>query len=408
MPKVIVLGGCGAVGSVAVQALARHALFDRVVIADARRDAASRLAADIGSDKVSVAAFDARSAGSVKEAIRGADVVVNCVGPFYATVKTILSAVLQSGVNYVDVCDDVDVTLDLLSMDGEARKAGVTAVIGMGSSPGVTNLLAKLAAETLLDETEAVDIYHAHGGEPVEGEGVIGHRFHCMTIDIPMYLDGELRHVKFFGEDGIALRETFDFPVLGKVEVFPYPHPEQVTIPRTIKLRRVTNRGSVLPAAYHHLTLELCRLGLGSLEAIQVKGQSVIPAEFAVAYILRERERILRETIFGEQRGCVSILVKGTRHGKPREYRFHFASRSQALGEGTGLPVAIAAILMGRGQIPARGILPPEACIDPGTFIATLPEVMDLDEKKEGGRRFGGVIAESVDENGNVTKLDLF
>ena len=105
----------------------------------------------------------------------------------------------------------------------------------MGSSPGVTNLLALFAADELLDETESIDIFHTHGGEPVEGEGVIAHRFHCMSIDVPMFLDGELTYVKFFGPDGVALQEDVEFKLIGKTRVYPYPHPEQVTIPKYIK-----------------------------------------------------------------------------------------------------------------------------------------------------------------------------
>jgi len=55
---------------------------------------------------------------------------------FYKTVKKILSTVIDLGINYVDVCDDVDVTIDILNMDEQARKAGISAVIGMGNSPG--------------------------------------------------------------------------------------------------------------------------------------------------------------------------------------------------------------------------------------------------------------------------------
>ena len=184
--------------------------------------------------------------------IAGADVVLNCVGPFYKTVKTILSAVIEARVNYVDVCDDVDVTLDILAMDESAKRAGITALIGMGSSPGATNIMAKLAAESLLEETDSIEIFHAHGGEPIEGEGVIGHRFHCMSIDIPMFLDGELKYVKYFEPDGIALRQTFDFPVLGKnILVYPYPHPEQLTLPKYIRTPQVTNKGAVLPSEYY-------------------------------------------------------------------------------------------------------------------------------------------------------------
>ena len=214
MSKVVVLGGCGAVGSVAVKALAGHDLVSQVVIADANETRGKVLAGQLG-EKVSFVPLDAGEPQSIRRAIEGAKVALNCVGPFYKTVKTILKTVVDARIDYVDICDDVDVTLELLDDSSEVEAAGVTALIGMGSSPGATNLLAKLAATTLLDETDSIDIFHAHGGEPFEGPGVIGHRFHCMSIDIPMFLDGQLKYVKYFEPDGIAMRQTFDFPVLG-------------------------------------------------------------------------------------------------------------------------------------------------------------------------------------------------
>ena len=407
MAKVIVLGGCGAVGSVAVKTLVNHGEFSEVVIGDYDSERGRQLLSTIGPDRASFVQFDALDVESVRNAVGGCDLVVNCVGPFYTTVKPILETVIEERINYVDVCDDVDVTLSILEMDGRAKEAGITALIGMGNSPGITNLLGKLAAETLMEEIHSVDIFHAHGGEPVEGVGVIEHRFHCMSIDIPMFLDGELKYVKFFEEDGIELRQPFDFPVLGEVMLYPYPHPEQVTLPNYIDLKQVTNKGTVLPAEYYDLTKELCRLGLNGREPVMVGGESVIPYDFAVAYILRERERILAEASFGEQRGCCTVIAKGKNHGKYREYRFHMASRSQALGEGTGIPVAIGAILLNRGEVRGKGVMPPEACVDPMGLMGLLPEVMDLDRMKEGGESFGGLIIEKVDEDGNVTKLDM-
>ena len=52
-------------------------------------------------------------------------------------------------------------------------------------------------------------------------------------------------------------------------------------------------------------------------------------------------------------------------------------------------------------------ILPPEACVNPTDFIDLVPKVMKLDEKKEGGEAFGGVIVEHIDQNGKLTKLDI-
>ena len=406
MAKVIVLGGCGAVGSVAVKTLATQEIFTQVVIGDWNIAKAEALAKDLGP-KVSAVKVNAEDSKSIKTAVKGCDIVLNCVGPFYKTVKTILTAVIELGINYIDVCDDVDVTIDILNMDSQAKKAGISAVIGMGNSPGISNLLGKFAAENLLDETDAIDIFHAHGGEAIEGEGVIGHRFHCMTIDVPMFLDGKLTYVKYFGPDGIALRQNFVFPVLGEVPLYPYPHPEQVTMPRYIKTKQVTNKGSVIPNEYYNMTRDLCGLGLASKEPLDVKGVKVTPYDFAMAYIIKQRERILKETNFGKQRGCLSIVVKGKKGGKYREYRFHLASRSEALGEGTGIPAAIGVILMQQGKITTKGVQPPEGCINPTDLLALVPQVMKLDSKKEGGESFGGVIVQQIDENGTITNIDI-
>jgi len=407
MAKVTVLGGCGAVGSVSVRTLVNHHQFDQVVIADYNIEKAKALAAELASPKVSVKQFNALEPASVREAVRGSDVVLNCVGPFYSTVKPVLEAVIAEKIDYVDVCDDVDVTIDILNMDAEVKKAGISALIGMGSSPGVTNIIAKLAAETLFDETDSIDIFHTHGGEKIEGEGVIGHRFHCMSIDIPMFLDGKLKHVKFFQEDGIALREKFNFPQIGESTLYPYPHPEQITIPKYIKLSRVTNKGSVLPEPYYNLTRDICGLGLHSKEPVAVKGREVVPAEFSTAFIIRERERILKETNFGEQRGCVTVIAKGKKDGKKQEYRVHMASRSQALGEGTGIPAAMGAIVMGQGKIGMKGIMPPEACVDPREFIALMPEIMKKDESSKKAGSFEGFLVEKIDEDGTISHINI-
>ncbi len=408
MAEVVVLGGCGAVGSVVVKTLAGQDTFSRIIIGDINDARAREIALQTDAKKVSAVYVDAEDPRSIRAAVSGRDLVINCIGPFYKTVKTILQTVIEAKINYVDVCDDVDATLEILGLDQAARNAKITALIGMGSSPGATNLLAKFAADSLLDETEAVDIFHAHGGEPVEGEGVIGHRFHCMRIDIPMFLDGELRHVKFFENDGIALRQTFDFPAIGNnIPVYPYPHPEQVTLPKYIPLKQVTNRGTVLPHEYYSLIADMCRLGLDSREPLEVKGRTVIPYEFAMAYILRERQRILKETGFGRQRGCCSVVVTGKKAGKYRQYRFHMASQSQALGEGTGIPAAMGGILMQEGKILKKGVLPPEGCVNPADFIGLISKVMGFDKKKGSSEEFGGVIIQEVDETGKIKNIDM-
>jgi len=151
----------------------------------------------------------------------------------------------------------------------------------------------------------------------------------------------------------------------------------------------------------------LCGLGLASKEPPNVKGVTVTPYDFAMAYIIKQRDKILKETNFGKQRGCLSVVVKGKKSGKYREYRFHLASRSEALGEGTGIPAAMGVLLMQMGKIKTKSVLPPEGCVNPNDLLELVPKVMKLDSKKEGGESFGGIIVQEIDENGKITKINI-
>jgi saccharopine dehydrogenase (NAD+, L-lysine-forming) len=80
------------------------------------------------------------------------------------------------------------------------------------------------------------------------------------------------------------------------------------------------------------------------------------------------------------------------------------ASQSQALGEGTGIPAALGVVLMSRGKITEKGVLPPEACVNPLEFIGLINEVV---KPQKGGKSFEGLIIDSVDENGKVERTVL-
>ena len=159
-----------------------------------------------------------------------------------------------------------------------------------------------------------------------------------------------------------------------------------------------------MPQEYYDLTMNVHRLGLSSKEPVDVKGKKIAPYDFAIAYIIRERERILRETNFGSQRGCVKVVVSGKKGGRPRRFVFSIASESQALGEGTGIPAAMAVLLMTRGKITEKGVLPPEGCVNPVDFLSLIQKVI---KPSADGKSFTGVLVENIDENGKSTKIDI-
>jgi len=409
--KVVILGGVGVVGGVVSTFLSNTDDFDEIVIADINLLAAEKMAKDL-NEKVSAVKFDAMDIDSIKSVIEGANIVVNCTGPYYKFEKTILSTVIEAGINYVDVCDDTGATYDALELDDLAKKAGVIALIGMGSSPGVTNLLAGYAANELLDECESIEMFHIHGGEVSEGAGVIGHRFYCLSNDIPMFLDGKAVLIKPAESD--AHEEDVDFINLpGKYRVYPYPHPEPITLPMFLKekgLLKVTNKGSVLPEKYYELTRAIHSCGLSSREPIKLlNGQEVIPHDFATAYLINQRDKILKEMDFGEAKGCVKIVVKGKKKKtlEKRTYIFSLVSegvgKGQGLGYGTGMPCALGTILMIRGKVKGTGVLPPEACLNFWDFVDLMKNTLSIDDKSEDKK--SPLIFHSIDENGNIKEI---
>ncbi|MHA1264512.1 MAG: saccharopine dehydrogenase family protein [Candidatus Helarchaeota archaeon] len=411
MARVTVLGGAGVVGSAAVQLLANQPIFSEVVIADYNMNAAESIAKKFGSH-VSAIKFDANDVASIKAAIQGSDIVLNTVGPFYQYEKPILSTVIELGINYVDVNDDTGATYDALELQEVAKQAGITALIGMGSSPGITNLLASFAASDLLYECESIDMYHAHGFEPSEGPGVIGHRFYCLSNPIPIFLDGKAQLIS--QENSSAFEEEVEFINLkGKYRVYPYPHPEPITIPKFLKVRglkRVTNKGTVLPEKYYELTRAIHALGLASKDPVEVKGQKIVPYDFAIAYLIKKRNELIQQEKNREPRGCVKIVCKGkTKKGQQQTYIFSLVSegvgKGQGLGVGTGYPAALGGILIQEGKIKKKGVLPPEACVNIWKFMDLMKTALGIDEQVE--EKKSPLIIESIDAEGHVKRMQL-
>jgi saccharopine dehydrogenase (NAD+, L-lysine-forming) len=404
MSRITILGGCGAIGSVAVRTLAAVDDFSEIVIAEKRTDLACELAEQLDPSRISVLEVEADDPESIKQAVAGSSVVLNCIGPFYKYGPLILQAVIESGINYVDVCDDLDATVKELALDEEARKVGVSALIGMGNSPGLANLFVRLCADQVLSQVDVVDIYHIHGGEPVEGAAVIKHRFHAMESDIPMFLDGKFTNVRMLEDSGQALVEETEFKDIGTYPVYPYPHAETITLPRYLKgVRRVTNLGCVLPISYFKLTMEMIRLGFGSEEPLWVQGRKVIPSEFAVAFLLAQRDRLLKDAGITGPLGCLKVKVQGQKDGEPHTCIFSMSSRTGGVGVGTGIPAALGAILMSEGRISKKGVFPPEAAVDPLEMLKRADKVIE---------RFGmggglPITVEHIDKYGNRTSSAL-
>jgi saccharopine dehydrogenase-like NADP-dependent oxidoreductase len=391
---VVVLGGAGHIGSGVVRELVRLSPGLEVVIADRNVERGRELAGELG-DRVSVRGVEAEDPSSLVEALKGAEVAVSTLGPFYRHGERVLRAALRAGVNLVDIDDDYDATERCLGLDREAREAGVLAIVGLGATPGLTNLMARLGAEGM--EAEEVDTAWAWTAvDPSMGPAIVHHFFHAITGEVPTYREGEWVRVKALSEP-----EVVEFPPpLGRMEVGHVGHPEPVTLPRYLRgVRRVTNKGTIWPRLLAEVAGTFARMGLTELREVNVRGQSLSPREFLVELTLRLEElappELMEEAAreleaFGEYAMGVGLRVevRGKREGK--EVRRFYSLASPSAVRATALPAALGALWVLRGEVGGKGVHAPEGVIEPSRFLREVAGELEIWEGEERRGRLGG------------------
>ena len=149
-PTVAVYGATGYTGRFVVAELLRRGMTPIAVA----RNAKALSAANYPENEVSCRQAIVEDPASLDRALHGAQVVINCAGPFIDTADAIASAALRGGSHYVDVCAEQITTSQTLEKFNEpARKAGVAVVPAMAFFGGYTDLM----VTALLSDWKAVD-----------------------------------------------------------------------------------------------------------------------------------------------------------------------------------------------------------------------------------------------------------
>jgi lysine 6-dehydrogenase len=141
--RVLSLGGAGAVCRHATRDLCQHSSFDEIVIAEANLSAAERLAAEIGDARLKVQSVDAENYQSLVRLFQGFDVILNGLPWKYDLAVT--KACIEAGVSGLDL----STADDQWSYDSAARDHGIVFIPGVGATPGITNVMARRAADQL-------------------------------------------------------------------------------------------------------------------------------------------------------------------------------------------------------------------------------------------------------------------
>ena len=249
--KVAVLG-VGGLGRIIALELAADPQVQKIVLADVRGERSKALRSIGRTAVVQPLQVDVSNPLGLREALEGVDVAVNATLPEHNL--AVMTACLEAGCSYVDAWGLSPVApgerpgvLDQLDRDDLWKKRGLTAVVTMGSDPGISNIMARAAADRLQTVDEVRILKGASGGGAVEGYPLYSRAvFLRDALSQPtVWEDGKLATQGF-----VSGEEDFEFPVpVGTRRVYQFYHEEVLTLPHRLgrPIRRVCYKHDINP-----------------------------------------------------------------------------------------------------------------------------------------------------------------
>jgi len=369
--KVLALGGCGGIGKYAVKTLVEQKICDRVIVADKDGKKAADFAAQMG-DRVEPLTLDISNKSALDQAVAASDLVTNTIGPFFRFGTEILKTCIEKRCHYVDICDDWESTLNLLELNDRARAAGITAIVGLGVTPGISNVLAKKA---LLELDSAEQVFTGWWIDAAKPDIIVSqpsaatlHGIYQLTGSIRTFENGKYRDTRpVFPVD-------LDYPGMGMRRAYTIGHPEAVTIPRyypTLKTSMnvfTTSKTTVMEikALAWFINHKIVSVDTGARFAEKIQGPSD-PNEtpdWMIAQMANQRKYWLPPLF---------ALVTGLKNGKPASVACAILSAPPGgMGGVTGIPLAIGASMILKKEITKVGVFAPEGILEPDPFLNAI------------------------------------
>ncbi len=372
--RILAIGGSGSMARYAMRATQNFSAVDEIVIADINKEAANSFASTL-NNKVSAIQLDVTDSKALKNSMKGIDTVVNTCGPFFKFGTPILSTAISSGCNYVDICDDWEPTLDMLNLDSAAKSAGISATIGLGASPGLTNLMALIAIRELDSVSKVYTGWDAGGtsiDETAKKQSVNAAMMHAVeqiTGKVKIFQDSAYKMVKPLKSIDVNYPglTTFTGNIIGHPEALTFPHNFK-NLKDSINLAHGGSVGSFVLKAI----AELVNVGLLSKN------------KAANVFAWLENQGSSERNLSSNYPPVMYGYADGLKNGDPASVGVCLSNeqRSSAstnnydaigMGEITGIPLACGIKMVAEGKINKSGVFSPEAGhIDPHDFITDV------------------------------------
>ncbi|MBW2592486.1 MAG: saccharopine dehydrogenase NADP-binding domain-containing protein [Deltaproteobacteria bacterium] len=376
--KVTILGAAGNMASGAIRDLAEAPEVKEIVLADLEqyRSVSEERAKRWCHDKASVVSVNINDAANLRDCIRGSGAVANCTT--HHLNLQVMDACLAEGINYVDLGGLFHVAKKQLQLNDQWKKKGITAVLGMGSAPGIVNVMSRYAVD-MLDSVESIYLRDgivnlAEMDTPLAIPYALGTLLDEFMMNAFVLENGELKEVP-----PLSGGEVIDFPEpVGTQTVYCTIHSEEITIPTTFKSKGLKHMSFklALPLDFENKLKFLVGIGLGDKEAINVNGTPVAPRDFLIELC----KKLPRPTTKPDDHKVLRVDVAGNKNDAKLDIRMEMICHPYEpweMGVGVhsvGTPLGVVSRLLAGGEVTEKGALPAEACIPPKRFFELLAE----------------------------------
>lgn len=350
--QVAILGAGGTIAPAIVRDLAPSEEVEAMLLLDLDVARAQAVAEEHGGGRAQAQAVDATDADALAASLRGVDVLLNSAS--YRVNLEAMRACLAADCHYLDLGGLYWMTLRQLELHAEFERAGLLALLGIGSSPGKTNLMA-VRARSMLGEGDAdIDSIEvaAAGRDPVAaGDGQLRLPYALqtlldeLTIEPVVLKDGRPQRMAPLTDGGEL---DFGDPIGAAATIYTL-HSELATFGESFGCRQASFRLSLSP----RLLARLRELVGASPEEVAETARNSSPQSVQT----------------------ISVhLVRASAAGRTLTVRALTQPHGGVGGSvnSTATPAAAAIRLLARGSLTAHGVLPPERCLDPDELFAEL------------------------------------
>ena len=384
MNKVLIIGA-GGVGSVVAHKCAMvPEVFGEITLASRTVSKCEAIAAEVKlrtGRVIATAKVDADNAEETAALIRktGAKLLINVALPYQDL--NLMDACLLAGCDYMDTAnyEPLDVAKFEYSWQWKYQekfeKAGLTALLGSGFDPGVTNVFTAWALKHHFDEIHTLDIIDVNGGN--HGKAFATNFNPEINI---REVTAECRHFEngeFVETPPMSRHQTFTCPDgVGTYEIYRMYHEELESLVKHIPtIRRAQFWMSFSDNYLKHLEV-LQNVGMTRIDPVIYQGVEIVPLQFLKAVLPNPSD--LGETTKG--RTCIGNIITGTKDGKPNAiYIYNICDHeacyaevgSQAISYTTGVPAMIGAKQILQQPWRKVGVWNIEQ-LDPDAFMADL------------------------------------